>query len=85
MPESRVEVIEDQIRTTVQLKSVRVAEFFKDFDRLRSGYVTSKAKTTSSPSSSKCNLHTFVLLHTNILLVCCSRFRTGVKYCCYFS
>lgn len=50
MPESRVEVIEDQIRTTVQLKSVRVAEFFKDFDRLRSGYVTSKAKTTSSPS-----------------------------------
>jgi len=33
--------IEDDIRTSVKTKRVRVSEFFKDFDRLRSGYITS--------------------------------------------
>ena len=32
--------IEDDIRTTMQTKRIRVTEFFKDFDRLRSGYIT---------------------------------------------
>ena len=34
------EKIEDDIRTTMQTKRVRVTEFFKDFDRLRSGFIT---------------------------------------------
>ncbi|XP_071953709.1 uncharacterized protein [Antedon mediterranea] len=33
-------LIEDRIRTAVLSKRVRVSEFFKDYDRLRSGYVT---------------------------------------------
>ncbi|XP_033106808.1 uncharacterized protein LOC117108769 [Anneissia japonica] len=32
--------IEDHIRTAVLSKRVRVSEFFKDYDRLRTGYVT---------------------------------------------
>ncbi|XP_011673543.2 uncharacterized protein LOC594672 [Strongylocentrotus purpuratus] len=42
MPESygAAEAVEDHIRTFVLSKSVRVAEFFKDFDSLRSGFVT---------------------------------------------
>ena len=34
------ENIEDGIRTTMQTKRIRVTEFFKDFDRLRSGFIT---------------------------------------------
>ncbi|XP_072165025.1 uncharacterized protein [Diadema setosum] len=42
MPEvvGLAEAIEDHIRTFVLSKRVRVAEFFKDFDSLRSGFVT---------------------------------------------
>ncbi|KAI8521606.1 hypothetical protein Bbelb_013600 [Branchiostoma belcheri] len=32
--------LEDEIRTVAQTKRVRVSEFFKDFDRLRSGFIT---------------------------------------------
>nr|CAB3262790.1 uncharacterized protein LOC100183292 [Phallusia mammillata] len=35
-----LEKIENDIRTTLKTKRVRVSEFFKDFDRLRSGYIT---------------------------------------------
>ena len=34
------EKIEDGIRTIMQTKRIRVTEFFKDFDRLRSGFIT---------------------------------------------
>nr|XP_054773761.1 uncharacterized protein LOC129281858 [Lytechinus pictus] len=41
MPENgAAEMVEDHIRTYVLSKMVRVAEFFKDFDSLRSGFVT---------------------------------------------
>ncbi|CAK8698532.1 unnamed protein product [Clavelina lepadiformis] len=32
--------VENDIRTVLKTKRVRVSEFFKDFDRLRSGYIT---------------------------------------------
>lgn len=32
--------VEDAIRTLVETKRVRVNEFFQDYDKLRSGYVT---------------------------------------------
>lgn len=35
-----VTLTEDSIRTEVSTKRVRVSEFFKDFDRLRSGFIT---------------------------------------------
>ena len=37
------ENVEDQLRHVTQIKRIRVSEFFKDFDPLRSGYITSKA------------------------------------------
>ncbi|XP_022079913.1 uncharacterized protein LOC110973400 [Acanthaster planci] len=40
MPEPAVDSIEDRIRKFMLSKRVRVAEFFKDFDNLRSGCVT---------------------------------------------
>ncbi|XP_070544504.1 uncharacterized protein [Ptychodera flava] len=40
MPERSIAGLEDQIRTQILSKRVRVTEFFKDFDRLRSGYIT---------------------------------------------
>ena len=39
--------IEDRIRNAVNAKKVRCTEFFKDFDRLRTGYITSKLKIDS--------------------------------------
>ena len=36
------ENVEDQLRHATQMKRIRVSEFFKDFDPLRSGYITSK-------------------------------------------
>ena len=35
------ENVEDQLRHVTQTKRIRVSEFFKDFDPLRSGYITS--------------------------------------------
>ena len=40
-----IKQIEDRIRNAVNAKKVRCTEFFKDFDRLRTGYITSKIKT----------------------------------------
>lgn len=40
--DSLFEKIVNAVRTTVLTKRVRVSEFFQDFDRLRSGYITSK-------------------------------------------
>ena len=37
--------VEDQLRHVTQIKRIRVSEFFKDFDPLRSGYITSKNKS----------------------------------------
>ena len=36
--------IEEKIRINNATKGMRINEFFHDFDRLRSGYVTSKQK-----------------------------------------
>lgn len=35
--------VEDKLRHVTQIKRIRVSEFFKDFDPLRSGYITSKS------------------------------------------
>ena len=35
-----VSEVEDAIRTKVQTRRMRLAEFFKDYDRLRSGCIT---------------------------------------------
>lgn len=56
-------IIEDHIRTTASTKRIRPSEFFQDYDKLRSGYVTGlylrvhfilamfvKARITSSSS-----------------------------------
>ena len=40
MVASVIDGIERNIRTTAETKRVRPSEFFHDFDRLRSGYVT---------------------------------------------
>ena len=34
--------IEDKIRKIVNARNVRLTEYFKDFDRLRTGFITSK-------------------------------------------
>lgn len=34
--------VDDEIRTLVQTKRIRVTEFFQDYDKLRSGFVTGK-------------------------------------------
>lgn len=34
--------IESNIRTLAQTKRIRVTEYFQDYDKLRSGYVTRK-------------------------------------------
>ena len=39
-----IKQIEDRIRNAVNAKKVRCTEYFKDFDRLRTGYITSKIK-----------------------------------------
>ena len=44
------ETVEDQLRHVTQIKRIRVSEFFKDFDPLRSGYITSKPAAKSSGS-----------------------------------
>ena len=36
------ENVEDRIRHAALAKRVRTTEFFKDFDKLRTGYITSK-------------------------------------------
>ena len=36
----RVCDVEDAIRTKVRTRRMRLAEFFKDYDRLRSGFIT---------------------------------------------
>ena len=33
-------LMSDEIRTLAQTKRIRVTEFFQDYDKLRSGYVT---------------------------------------------
>ena len=38
------EAVEVQLRHVTQTKMIRVSEYFKDFDSLRSGFITSKAK-----------------------------------------
>lgn len=35
-------LMKEEIRTLVQTKRIRVTEFFQDYDKLRSGYVTSE-------------------------------------------
>lgn len=34
--------LEDRLKYITQIKRIRVSEFFKDFDPLRSGFITSK-------------------------------------------
>lgn len=34
--------VEDKIRKAVHARNVRLTEYFKDFDRLRTGFITSK-------------------------------------------
>lgn len=34
--------VEDKIRKAVHVRNVRLTEYFKDFDRLRTGFITSK-------------------------------------------
>ena len=34
--------IEDDIRTAVNARKVRLTEYFKDYDRLRTGFITSE-------------------------------------------
>ena len=50
-----VSEVEDAIRTKVQTRRMRLAEFFKDYDRLRSGCITkvtqSRDKKPSGPRS----------------------------------
>lgn len=45
--QSAVTRVESQLRYYVQKKMVRVSEFFKDFDSLRSGYITSELNNGS--------------------------------------
>ncbi|XP_077982704.1 uncharacterized protein LOC144438104 [Glandiceps talaboti] len=40
MSERSINVLEDQIRTKILSRRARVTEFFKDYDRLRSGYIS---------------------------------------------
>ena len=42
VPEQVVDVVENQLRHITKTKMIRVSEFFKDFDPLRSGYITSE-------------------------------------------
>ena len=37
-----IKQVEDRIRNAVNAKKVRCTEYFKDYDRLRTGYITSK-------------------------------------------
>ena len=39
---SDLKEIEDKIRNVVNARNVRLTEYFKDFDRLRTGFITSK-------------------------------------------
>jgi len=40
--QSSLKDIEDKIRQVVNTRKVRLTEYFKDFDRLRTGFITSK-------------------------------------------
>ena len=39
---SDLKTFEDEIRRVVNARNVRLTEYFKDFDRLRTGFITSK-------------------------------------------
>lgn len=38
--------LEERLKYITQIKRIRVSEFFKDFDPLRSGFITSKESCT---------------------------------------
>ena len=40
--QAEVRRVEAQLRHILQKKQIRVSEFFRDFDPLRSGYITSR-------------------------------------------
>ena len=42
MAQAVPEHIEDRVRLAALAKRVRTTEFFKDFDKLRTGYITSE-------------------------------------------
>ena len=41
-PAVALKEVEDKIRKAVHARNVRLTEYFKDFDRLRTGFITSK-------------------------------------------
>ena len=44
MAQAVPEHVEDRVRLAALAKRVRTTEFFKDFDKLRTGYITSECK-----------------------------------------
>ena len=46
--------VEDKIRKAVHARNVRLTEYFKDFDRLRTGFITSKLIKSLSNVTRRC-------------------------------
>ena len=64
------ENVEDRIRHAALAKRVRTTEFFKDFDKLRTGYITSKLygirEYTDSDQCAVCNNYCTYVVHFDI-------------------
>ena len=45
--------VENKLRSAVKSRQVRVNEFFKDFDRLRNGFITRKSQSQRFASQSQ--------------------------------
>ena len=58
--------VDDEIRTLVQTKRIRVTEFFQDYDKLRSGFVTGKFRFHFLPCIS--HLLVYYIINTSCSL-----------------
>ena len=79
MAQAVPEHVEDRVRLAALAKRVRTTEFFKDFDKLRTGYITSECKCVCV---CVCTLFSYVMHHyfkmtcltqlSNFLLLLCN-------------
>ena len=80
-----VKDVEDRIRDVVHGKRVRITEYFKDYDRLRTGFITSKRLALATKGSLTCaTFHAtghFLLQFLQQEIVCANSLRSLCSCC----
>ena len=78
MAQAVPEHVEDRVRLAALAKRVRTTEFFKDFDKLRTGYITSECKCVCV---CVCTLFSYVM-HHYFKMTCLAQLN---NFCLYFA